>query len=708
MAKDFAQIKQDIKSLETRRLGDRDTQKPDVYSLLESYVDSKHKESQSAISYLKSFVSTPTSTQTLEEITKRIKENKDSDALIALTFLAKNGYEEAKYILGTISSDIQNQAIQKYRPRIVGDIIEEIERDGNIMSKEEHDKKVLQENESQKMRASTTRQSESQQQSDQQLVSFIPSEQPSKMTAAQIIDLALRATSAELRFASNEILRKQEELNRAIYANPGDTGNIQFLSRLNIANNLVRGVQEIRQKNDQNAHRQQVEPLVENYLSEDARLVRAIAPSRPKSELVDRVSGTTMQPYSAQQQQQQGFPPQGLPAQAAFSQTTAGQEQAALAAALLNQQQQRLEQEQKELQGHKTDILRERSQSQGSSSLEQMLRQYEMQIREKNAEILRAKSGIDSKIKRETQIKDLLQQYPNEYQEKARRDVELKSLEHDRKELINIRDKASDQAWYYKVRCKIIKNQIALTSETDEGKNSMLQKDLKKNQEELEKATAKLQASYGIDASSLDGANLKNSTRNREIRNTTEEIQVYTTNGSFLASLIRVDEEEHKRFYADVINELSNSDRYPKIQPKIEQNATKYEHQGGALTQKDAGNGMFKFSPENNFTGVLTVERRDKQGNLLPHSKDIIEYKDGKPVAVIPGPEGESRVADFGAISKAAGVSVSSSVTTQAKSQGIDVASNSQRLAASLTIETLAPSQPPAKPRSQSNARGAS
>lgn len=114
------------------------------------------------------------------------------------------------------------------------------------------------------------------------------------------------------------------------------------------------------------------------------------------------------------------------------------------------------------------------------------------------------------------------------------------------------------------------------------------------------------------------------------------------------------------------------------------EDSVSYKIGESSLDQTELDGGMFKFSPDGKFTGVLRVERRDKDGELIPHSADIIEYKNGKPVSVIPGPEGETRVADFGLIAQQAGISVSKFQETgvsvsRAKEEGAELLNDKQK-----------------------------
>lgn len=180
-----------------------------------------------------------------------------------------------------------------------------------------------------------------------------------------------------------------------------------------------------------------------------------------------------------------------------------------------------------------------------------------------------------------------------------------------------------------------------------------------------------------------------------------QEIQVFSGGGGTLLNRAMfshfdidedlADEEKQKRLNERVnAGPLDDGDRkklYEAVRGKVEgalksgnlqdvdpephptdENSVSYKVGEHSLDQTELDGGMFKFSPGGKFTGVLRVERRGSDGELLPDSADIIEYKDGKPVSVIPGPEGETRVADFGLISREAGISVS-----RAKETGVSV-----------------------------------
>lgn len=142
----------------------------------------------------------------------------------------------------------------------------------------------------------------------------------------------------------------------------------------------------------------------------------------------------------------------------------------------------------------------------------------------------------------------------------------------------------------------------------------------------------------------------------------------YTEKEKKLKEQIREDAlaEEKKRELYDAVKakvdgalKAGNLKDVDPVPHDSDENSVSYKVDGHSLDQKDLGDGMFEFSPGGQFTGVLRVERTDSNGELLPDSVDIIEYKNGKPVSVIPGPEGKTRVADFGLLSQQAGISVS-------------------------------------------------
>jgi hypothetical protein len=105
------------------------------------------------------------------------------------------------------------------------------------------------------------------------------------------------------------------------------------------------------------------------------------------------------------------------------------------------------------------------------------------------------------------------------------------------------------------------------------------------------------------------------------------------------------------------IQESINSGNLFVIYPQKRGDITEYESKNQEkLLQKKISEDSFEFVPTKGFNGVLKVKRRGENGKLLENSVDIIEYKDGKPVLVIPGVEGKCRIAGFGDIERVAGI----------------------------------------------------
>jgi hypothetical protein len=97
------------------------------------------------------------------------------------------------------------------------------------------------------------------------------------------------------------------------------------------------------------------------------------------------------------------------------------------------------------------------------------------------------------------------------------------------------------------------------------------------------------------------------------------------------------------------IETSSKNGALQKLEPMPGDNAntTIYEHGGTRLTQIEGSDGKISFKPDKSFTGIVTVQRKDKDGKLLADQKDVIEYKDGKPIAVCMATKGTCRVANI-------------------------------------------------------------
>ncbi|NRA74053.1 MAG: hypothetical protein HRU36_04875 [Rickettsiales bacterium] len=89
------------------------------------------------------------------------------------------------------------------------------------------------------------------------------------------------------------------------------------------------------------------------------------------------------------------------------------------------------------------------------------------------------------------------------------------------------------------------------------------------------------------------------------------------------------------------------------IQPQpLKKNKINYKYGTNDFIQEKTANGKFKFIPESNFCGILRVQRKKTNGKLDPNQADIIEYKNGEPIAVTLAKAEETRIADIGLIQK--------------------------------------------------------
>jgi hypothetical protein len=127
---------------------------------------------------------------------------------------------------------------------------------------------------------------------------------------------------------------------------------------------------------------------------------------------------------------------------------------------------------------------------------------------------------------------------------------------------------------------------------------------------------------------------------------------------------------------AKEINEEVNTAIEAKIKDKTLTNLspsapvggkTTYEHKEASLVQTGDDDKGYKFKPQGKFNGVLRVQRM-VDGELSDKNIDVVEYKDGKPIAVSMAIEGKCRIADIGLIKReveiTAGVAVSTKIET--------------------------------------------
>jgi hypothetical protein len=113
-------------------------------------------------------------------------------------------------------------------------------------------------------------------------------------------------------------------------------------------------------------------------------------------------------------------------------------------------------------------------------------------------------------------------------------------------------------------------------------------------------------------------------------------------------------EQMNKKVNAAIEKSLKTEGGLKKIDPKEgkDESTKVYKSEEGAvLTQTNNADGTFSFKPDSGFTGVVRVQRRDPQTNrLLKDQMDVVEYKDGEPIAVCMAKEGTSRIRDIGAL----------------------------------------------------------
>jgi len=87
------------------------------------------------------------------------------------------------------------------------------------------------------------------------------------------------------------------------------------------------------------------------------------------------------------------------------------------------------------------------------------------------------------------------------------------------------------------------------------------------------------------------------------------------------------------------------------IKPQKEGNRSEYKHSTGTLTQRKTKEGKFIFTPGDGFSGVVRVPRLIN-GKPDANQVDIVEYEDGKAIAVSKASEGTCRIAGIGALEK--------------------------------------------------------
>ena len=147
--------------------------------------------------------------------------------------------------------------------------------------------------------------------------------------------------------------------------------------------------------------------------------------------------------------------------------------------------------------------------------------------------------------------------------------------------------------------------------------------------------------------------------------------------GSFLEDNAQKINEEVNRAIDDKIKDKTLTDLTPS---EPVNGKTTYKHKEASLIQTGDDDNGYKFKPQGKFNGVLRVQRMVDE-ELSDKNVDVVEYKDGKPIAVSMAKEGKCRIADIGLIKReveiTAGVAVSTKIET-----GVEVTGPASSLAA--------------------------
>jgi hypothetical protein len=163
--------------------------------------------------------------------------------------------------------------------------------------------------------------------------------------------------------------------------------------------------------------------------------------------------------------------------------------------------------------------------------------------------------------------------------------------------------------------------------------------------------------------------------------------------------------EKGKSFnkHAEAINKEVNKAIDDKIEDKTLTNlspsqpdakTTTYNHKKSSLTQTGNDEDGYKFNTKGDFSGVLRVQRIMENGELSEDNVDVVEYENGKPIAVSMAKEGKCRIADIGLIEREVGRNAGISVSTE-KQTGVQV-----------TSQTLTPPKTPRKGKGKGTGRG--
>ena len=128
------------------------------------------------------------------------------------------------------------------------------------------------------------------------------------------------------------------------------------------------------------------------------------------------------------------------------------------------------------------------------------------------------------------------------------------------------------------------------------------------------------------------------------------------------AKLFNTEKESFVNKHAEAINKEVNKVIEEKIEDKTLTNlspssqangeTSTYEHKEASLTQTGNDKDGYEFNTQGNFSGILRVQRRMDNGELSEDNVDVVEYKNGKPIAVSLAKEGKGRIANIGPIKR--------------------------------------------------------
>ena len=151
--------------------------------------------------------------------------------------------------------------------------------------------------------------------------------------------------------------------------------------------------------------------------------------------------------------------------------------------------------------------------------------------------------------------------------------------------------------------------------------------------------------------------------------------------------------KEVNRAIDEKIKDNTLTNLSPSKQPDAE--TTTYKHKKSSLTQTGNDKDGYKFNTKGDFSGVLRVQRIMDNGELSEDNVDVVEYENGKPIAVSMAKEGNCRITDIGLIEREVGRNAGISVSTE-KQTGVQVMSSS----------SLTPSSVPTIKQSSKTAKG--